>query len=203
MQNKEKRIMEKNNTKTQIQIKERINEIGDEIRNLYRAHYQDKEYLKLVRKAEKIKKRIQNKNESEIEKLHKERNKLKEELKNKKLSKRLQLSDYLLNWIKQYMIGVNWGYKDPYISWHSNDERFVILTNPGETAGQGTAMGTMGYYYAPTDHTVIDTKTPSNGLHSNKLGYEIGARIEGRLTKENKKLLLEQLEKYKKENNIK
>lgn len=191
--------------KTQNELKERINKIGEEIRNLHRAHYEDKEYMKLIRKAEKLKEKIEKKNESKIQELYEERNKLREELEDKKLSKRIQLSDYLLEWLKQYMIGIDWGYKNPVIVWHSEDERFVILTHPGGTSGQGTAMGSMGYYYSPTDHTLIDTKLNSRGVPStqHKLGYKIGDYVEGRLTKEKKQELLDRLEEYKKEKNIK
>lgn len=189
--------------KTQQELKDRIKEIGEEIRNLRRAHWDDKEYIKLIEKANKIKEKLENKNDKKIDKLRNEQSKLMEELEDKKLSKRIQLSPYLLNWLKQYMQGVNWGYKNPFIVWHSDDERFVILTHPGQTSGQGTPMGAGGYYYSASDHSLIDTKLDSRGLHLNKLGYKIGEYVEGRLTKEKKQILLDRLEEYKKQNKIK
>lgn len=189
--------------KTQNELKERINKIGEEIRNLHRAHYEDKEYMKLIRKAEKLKEKIEKKNEPKIQELYEERNKLRDELENKKLSKKIQLSSYLLGWLRQYMVGIDWGYKNPFVAWHSEDERFVILTHPGHTTGQGTAMGSGGYYYSPTDHYLIDTKISTDGLQGHKMGYKIGNYIEGRLTKAKKQELLDRLEEYKKEKNIK
>ena len=196
--------------KTQQELKDRIKEIGEEIRNLRRAHWDDKAYKQLMEKAEKIKEQIQKKTDKEIDKLRDEQRKLMEELEKKKLSRKIQLSKYLEDWLWQYMQGIDWGYKHPFIAWHSEDERFVILTHPEQTSGQGTAMCSMGYYYSSSAHYLIDTKLDSKGIQNTpeiKLGYKIGKYIygdnEGRLTKEKKQILLDRLEEYKKENKIK
>lgn len=184
--------------KTQQELKDKINKIGEEIRSLQAAHWNDQEYKELIKKAAQVREQIEKRTEKEIGKLYSEKQKLEKELKERKLSKKIQLSVYLSDWLQQYMRGINWGYKLPLITWHSEDERFVILTHPGQTSGTGTVMGSMGYYYSPSDHILIDTKRDDRetSYGKGKLGFKIGDRVEGRLTKEKKQMLLNQLEKY-------
>ena len=86
------------------------------------------------------------------------------------------------------MWGVDFGYGGIKIVWHSDDERFVIITNKGATAGQGTAMGTHGYHYAPTEHWLVDTKE-GNSFHTTTKYFP----VEGRLTKEKKQQMIERI----------
>lgn len=188
--------------KTKKELKDRLSKIKEEIQSLRNKHWKNKEYMSLIRKAEEIKEKIQKETDETIDKLQKEKYILEDELKNLE-DKKFNLSPYLNTWLNQYKRGIDWGYTKPFISWHSNDERFVVLTHHGGTSGQGTAMGSMGYYYAPTTHTLIDTKRPTNGLHSNKLGFELKGDMEGRLTKEKLNSLLSKLEEYKIKENIK
>jgi hypothetical protein len=113
--------------------------------------------------------------------------------------------------LKEYISGIDWGYKYPIIKEIlDSQERFVIITHPGSIEGQGTAMGAGGYYYSKTRHWVADTFLEGNLFNVEKNNSNIimprtgraTSEVEGRLTKENKKKLLEELEEYKKLNNI-
>ena len=190
--------------KNQKELKKEIQSLGDELRELRGSLYKDKAYIKYSEMADKRLKKLREKIEPEEEKLNEKLIKLRKELEDKRLSGKLQLSEKLTQWLRQYMSGIDWGYKNPVVVWHSDDERFVILTHPGGTTGQGTVMGSGGYYYSPSDHTMIDTELDSGGRLSseNKLGYKIGNYVEGRLTKIKKQELFNMLEKYKKENKI-
>lgn len=77
----------------------------------------------------------------------------------------------------------------------------MIVTNPGGTGGTGTAMGTSGYCYYPSDHWLIEII--ENGIYmrtyqSGERTYQSGERInspkrmhhEGRLTKEVKNKMI-------------
>lgn len=192
--------------KTQKELKEEIQFLGDELRKLRKSPYKDKIYLKHKEKAdERIEKLLEEQEPKENE-IYGKLAELRKELEKRRLSKKIQLSKYLEDWLYQYMSGIDWGYKKPFIAWHSEDERFVILTHPGQTVGQGTAMGAGGYHYSSSDHHLIDTKVDARGIRNTqhiKLGYKIGSYVEGRLTKEKKQILLDRLEEYKKENKIK
>jgi len=110
--------------------------------------------------------------------------------------KELSLSYKLQKWRYQYKSGIDWGYSKLKIIWTSEDERYLILTITGATAGTGSPMGTGGYYYSPSEHHLIDTHL-SASTGRNRYGKTI-AEITGRLTKDKKQELLDRLEEYKK-----
>jgi len=118
---------------------------------------------------------------------------LKKELENRKKDGEIYLNERISKWFRQYIGGIDWGYKDPKIVWISPDERFAIITSPGGTAGTGTAMGTGGYYYASSTHWLTEIKegyayfgrrTGVAGEASKWLEHE------GRLTKEVKEKMI-------------
>jgi|ERR1700723_3547791 len=103
----------------------------------------------------------------------------------------IKISPEIEKWFYKWQSGVNFGYNDPKIVWISDDEKFVIITNKGGTAGQGTAMGTGGYYYSNTEHFLASTQHGSY-LDNNHSMF----KIKGRLTKENKQKLIEYIPKF-------
>lgn len=118
---------------------------------------------------------------------------LKKELENRKKDNEIYLSERVREWFRQYKRGIDWGYKEPRIVWVSPDERFVIITNPGGTAGTGTPMGTGGYYYASSSHWLTETKE-GYAYMGNRTGIAGSAprwmEHEGRLTKEVKEKMI-------------
>ncbi len=124
---------------------------------------------------------------------------LRQELKDIKLRNEFQISDDLKKWFRNYLSGINFGYKSPKIVWASPDEHFIIMTSPGGTAGTGTAMGTGAYYYAPSEHYLIDTRQGTNWTSRNN-GRLVS--VEGKLTKEIKAEWLKKIEDINKQNEI-
>lgn len=107
----------------------------------------------------------------------------------------IEIPDELKQWWRKYGSGVNFGYGGIRIVWISEDKKWVIITSKGGTAGTGTPMGTGGYYYAPSEHWLACTKLGEYmGRPQNYFG-----RIEGRLTKERKKELINQIPQFEKE----
>lgn len=173
---------------TQKAIKEKIKELEKSISDLrdYRKHIP--KYCELEKKLADLKNRYWIKTYPKLDKISDEISSLKEELREMKKSRELKISPRLEQWLKDYNRGVDFGYGGIKIAWFSKDERFVIITNKGGTAGQGTAMGAGGYHYSPTDHWVIDTKE-GNSYHNTKQHF----RIEGRLTKEKKQEMIDRI----------
>lgn len=99
--------------------------------------------------------------------------------------KQIVLSPKVNQWFTNWKRGVHFGYEDPKIVWISENEEYVIIAIKGGTAGQGTAMGTGGYYYSKTQHYIASLKVQRTYLDSNYYG-----QVNGRLTKEAKQKLI-------------
>lgn len=99
---------------------------------------------------------------------------------NKPVKEKLVVPNHIQSWLHNWMFGINFG-KKPYIKWISPDEKYVIITTPGGTAGTGTIMGASAYYYASTTQYLV--KIIENAGWHDRLHSQI-AECEGRLTKE-------------------
>jgi hypothetical protein len=98
----------------------------------------------------------------------------------------------LVNWLWKWKSGVDFGYYDPYIKWISPDEKYVIITTPGSTCGQGTVMGTGGYYYGSTSHYLVKVIEGAQWLdHKNSKIAEHNGRLSKEKFNEWMKLLTE------------
>lgn len=102
--------------------------------------------------------------------------------------------------------GIDFGYGGVSVRYLDPQNRFLIITENGSTAGTGTAMGTGGYYYAQCEHFItfpqygcyLEAYLPHNkgkeyGERSNNKMFEVEG---GRLTNAIKKSLIEQAEAY-------
>ena len=170
--------------RTQKQIKKEIEDLKFQIsdnRN-YIKHIPG--YMESYNQLEELKnqyfKNIQSKNNELSTKIKK----LNEELVKEKKRKELKLSDRVNDWFGNYENGIDWGYGGLKIIWLSEDENWAIITCKGATAGGGTAMGTGGYYYSPSTHWIADVRGGYNALRNKFM------EIEGRLTKEKKKEMI-------------
>ncbi len=122
------------------------------------------------------------------------------ELKSKKAGK---YPDGLVRWFdRKFARGVNFGYGGITMRHLDKDNRFIIVTCNGGTAGTGTAMGTGGYYYAESTHFVsfpqygdyMEAKLPhGEGRRTGNNMFEV---MGGRLTVEVKQQLIKQAEAY-------
>lgn len=190
------------------ELKELISSLGEEIRELkYGKKYQqiEKEYREKQKAFfEEVQPQLQELN-TKLENLLEEQREL------RKKKEPLKISNRLAKWLREYSRGVDWGYGGLLIREILDpEERFVIITNPGSTAGQGTPMGTHGYYYSKTMHWVADTFVEGSSWGSHQQNLEIKGKyilsngrvmrkeVEGRLTKEKRQILLDAVEEYKK-----
>jgi hypothetical protein len=154
------------------------------------------ELVKLEEQIQKIKENYREEINAQVNCWESDIQQLNKELKDKKEDNKLQLSEKVEKWFRHYKSGVSWGYKEPKIVWISPDERFAIITAPGSTAGQGTAMGTGGYYYASSTHWL--TEIVENGTYSSMRRDGVASlkemEFEGRLTKEIKAKMIARAE---------
>lgn len=164
------------------QIASKIKELEDKILDLKNISKNVPEYSELIKKADQLKEEYFKHNLPIIEQYRDQVYELKKEL--KKPVKELYISENLQEWFRNWKSGVDFGYKDPYIRWISPDEKYVVITCPGSTAGTGTAMGTSSYYYALTDHYLVEVKEGSRYININRDGSGILGSFEGRLSKE-------------------
>jgi hypothetical protein len=166
-------------TKKEIKIK--IKELENKIKDLYSYPIHIPEYQNLIDRANQLKFKYLEKINPVREQYYSEIYQLKQELQKSK-KKELIISENLKNWFHNWQRGVDFGYKDPYIRWISPNEKYVIITSPGGTAGQGTAMGSGNYYYAQTNHYLVKVIEGATWLdhHVNSTLAE----HTGRLTKE-------------------
>ena len=160
-------------------IKENINRIKSEIKSL-QSYNNIEGYKELNDKLYKMKDEYNKKIYPELERMCNEMYILQDEYK-KPVKEKLIVPKHLQDWFIYWGRGMDFGYSDPYIKWISDDEKYVIITCPGGTSGQGTAMGTSSYYYSQTQHYLIRT------LEGAQMFDRIKSKIvqyEGRLTKE-------------------
>jgi len=148
----------------------------------------DPEYQRLQEEAKKIKDEWNKKMDSRRNEINDELRLAKSDLKEIKGQRELKIPEEISKWWRSYKNAMDWGYGGLKIRWISDDNLFVIITNPGSTAGTGTAMGTGGYYYSNSNHWLARTDQPYSGL-DRKFNhfYEIQG---GRLTKSRKEYLI-------------
>ena len=116
----------------------------------------------------------------------------KKEMLEKQKQNDIELSPELKDWYRNWGSGVDFGYNGTKIVWVSPKEDFVIITSKGGTAGQGTVMGTSGYYYSNTHHMLAYTKTRRRYTEGNS--YD--KNYDGRLTKELKQKMLDDIDTF-------
>lgn len=177
---------------TQKAIKARLKEIERLRKETW--HCNDPKYLELINEANKIKAAWQEGQRSIREDLNTERRCLESDLKALKEKTEFKVPDHLQKWLKEYSQGVDWGHGGLKIRWISEDEKWCIITNGGGTAGQGTPMGTGGYYYAEASHFL--GRTDYKGGFNNRHGEIHG----GKLTNEVKEKLIALIPALEKEN---
>lgn len=184
---------------TQTEIKKRIKET-EALLAVLRGYPTDTYYKELKRKVREHEERWWKKNEAKREELQSQVRLLKDELRAAKESNEIKIPDYIKAWLKEYHYGVDWGHGGLKIRWISEDEKWAIITNGGGTAGQGTAMGTGGYYYANCSHFLGCIE------HSGSMDNRYAEIEGGRLTQERKAALIasipevERSEKFKRQN---
>jgi hypothetical protein len=189
-------FMNKHRTQKEIKLDiEKIESDIDDIEN-YRKHIPG--YEEMEKKLQALRYKYMEDIRNQVNVWKSDVDALKKEIKNIKLDKELVPSDKISLWFRNYKGGVHWGYGGLKIAWISDDERFVILTHKGGTAGQGTAMGTGGYYYAPSNHWIADTSIATGHRGYGPSGNSF-METEGRLTKELKEKMIAHMEELRKE----
>lgn len=172
--------------KTQKEINDNIKDLENQIDDIRDYRKQRPDIAKLEEELSVLKNEYRKEISYSLKVLESDIEALKNELKRKKAEKEIYLSEKIQKWLRNYLSGVSFGYREPKIVWISKDERFSIITDPGGTAGTGTAMGTGGYYYAGTEHWLVETIEGGTYLGGPKL-----MEHKGRLTKEVKEKMIE------------
>ncbi|MCK9543664.1 MAG: hypothetical protein M0R03_16720 [Novosphingobium sp.] len=175
--------------KTQKEILEKINSKKKEIKDLRLGLNEIEREYREKRRAffQKIR--------PEEEKLQNEIGDLTNQLKEIKSKRELKISERLQKWLIKYKSGVDWGPGGLIIKEiYGEDERFVLINNPGHEYWSG-----IGSSYGRSSWWIADTFIDKGATGQENFGRLMGKEIEGRLTKEKKKELLDVLEKYKKQ----
>ncbi len=191
-------------SKTQKDINQEIKAIEAQIEDTKNIRKHRPEYAELEKKMEAIRRAYREETDSLISCWESDIQALKKELKKKKEENKLQLSEDVQRWFRKYLGGVNFGYKEPRIVWISEDEKYVIITSPGSTAGTGTAMGTGAYYYAQSTHWLTEIFEGGTYLGSTRDSVKSPTWLEfdGRLTKEKKEEMIAFVETLRNGNRI-
>lgn len=180
-----------------------------EIRNKIKELTAAKEALLHNDELGKIQKEYRDKLDAYYKKIRPERDKIDKEIETlrKELNKRKDdklpiISKLLEDWLSKYTSGVDFGPKGLTIKEVLDEqERFVLISNPGHLYWSGRGETS----YGKSTHWIVDTfvcKSWLNSDYSTNGTKRVGSEVEGRLTKEAKKKLLDELEEYKKKNNI-
>lgn len=179
-------------SRTQKEINQEIRNLENQIEDIRDIRKNRPEYAELEKRMEKIRREYREETESQVDVWRSDIQALKKEIARKKEDNKIQLSDRVQQWFRKYLSGVDFGYKKPRIVWISEDERYVIVTNPGGTAGQGTAMGTGGYYYAGSDHWLTEIIEGGTYIGRSHGGVDSPKWLThgGRLTKEIKQKMI-------------
>lgn len=155
---------------TKIEIKQRIESLEKEIKNK-----QNYDNIPLHASLTKLIKRMEiyydNKIQPDIRRMLIEITTLQLEYR-KPIRPRVIPPEEIQEWFNKWGKGMDFGYKEPYIRWISEDKKWVIITNPGGTSGTGTAMGTINYYYAPTEHILCRVTDEVTCLINETAKYE-------------------------------
>lgn len=166
---------------TKTQIKQKINKLKDFKENLLSMNVPEAiDIKKQIQEHKDIINKLgvewQNKSASQILSLKQEIQLLEKEYEALIEESKPKLTEILMKWEKNIQNSMDWGYAEPCITHIMANGRFVILKVPGTIAGQGTPMGSGGYYYARTEHKLVDTEQQSYFKC-------VLASVEGRLSK--------------------
>jgi len=160
-------------------------ELDKKVKDL-RNNITDPEYIATKKKLEELRRAWFSRVDILIAQMRKRMSENETKIKELKDVKTTVYSERITSWFARYQSGVHFsgGLK---ITWVSEDENWVIVSNGGGIAGQGTAQGTGGYYYSGSEHWLTDTKgTWIRG--SRRLGT-----VQGRLTNEKKQELINKI----------
>ncbi len=178
--------------RTQSIIRKDITELQKEIIDIRGEMFKNKELKELQKKIHFIKEEYDEKAKQCYERIYK----LKEELRKTKEKKLIKIPEYLRDWLVEYQKGVDFGSGELKIVWFSEDGRFVILTRPGFVGW--AARGEQSY--AKAEHWAVDTESSKSYLEKYRMkGKKLELKFEGRLTKEKKQQLLNEIEQYKRD----
>lgn len=179
-------------SRTQKEINQEIRNLENQIEDIRDIRKNRPEYAELEKRMEEIRREYREETESQVDVWRSDIQALKKEITRKKEDNKIQLSDRVQQWFRKYKSGVNFGYTPPRIVWISEDEKYVIITSPGSIGGQGTAMGTGGYYYSGSEHWL--TEIIEGGTYTGSFSRGIDSpkwlTHEGRLTKEIKQKMI-------------
>jgi hypothetical protein len=136
------------------QIKKRITEINGKIWSLRNFPFkEDQEISDLQKKLRAMEdKYLKEVRDPKLKELYDEKSDLEQQFKEVTVDLADTFDANQKKWWKEYRSGIDFGSGGVYIRAISPCKKYVIVTNKGCTAGTGTPMGTMGYYYAPTSH---------------------------------------------------
>jgi len=196
---------------TQKELKDKIKALEKERDEL--RHCTDPEYLELMKKVRDIKDKWFKEKEPVRDDLYSQIQLTKQDLEAVKNKNKLHIPIEIEEWFRRYSSGIDFGYKPLKIRWISDCENWVIVTNPGGTAGTGTAMGTGGYYYGSAEHFLarvgngeysralvdLNTSEESYEPENSYPGWNQYGEVEGgRLTKETKQKLIDMIPQLEK-----
>ena len=176
---------------TKKEIKTKIDKIESEIRNI-QSYNNIEGYKKLYDQLYEMKNDYNKKIYPELQRMFAEAHDLKREYE-KPAKEKLVVPKHIQDWFRSWRSGINFGYAGAFIKWISLDEKYVIITSPGGTSGQGTAMGSGGYYYSRTQHYLVKVIEGARYLDRGEGGRI--SQFEGRLTKEKFNEWMEYLKK--------
>jgi hypothetical protein len=175
---------------TQKEIVLQIKDLEKERQELHQAYHTDEKLKTLRQQILDRKEEIASLNKDKLDDIATSIIVLRSDLVAIRKKTKIEIPEQLEKWWKSYSSGVDFGYTGLKIRWISDDKRFVIITNPGGTSGTGTAMGSMGYYYAETDHWFADT---TKGGYLSRENNVFGRVEGGRLTKARKQVMFDQM----------
>lgn len=168
---------------TRAQLKKEIKDLENQDKYLRQDIYWKDEELKRLRKLmDERKQEIQEKVRQELQDVRNTLTIKRSDLRHLEKETEFKLPEELEEFWKRYNLGIDWGYQGLKIKWISDDNRFLIVTNPGGTAGTGTVMGTGAYYYAQTRHWIIDTEKKPDGITNSFCEIEGGRLTKSRMS---------------------
>jgi len=163
----------------------------------------------ILKPVNELRQKLNNQNRKFMEAYDEKIRAVKLEIKAKQLELKQKKTKYpeIEKWLDRvYGGGVNWGYGGLKLRYVDPNNMFIIVTNKGTKAGQGTAMGTAGYYYATAENFVVFPQYGTyfrsempHGKHTSNQMFRIEG---GKLTTENKNNLIKQAKEYCKQYNV-
>lgn len=169
---------------TQKQIKEEILKLKQSIPD----YNNDERYRKMWNELHAYRKEFEEKNFKKKSDILKAISEYEKELENIKKNKAIVLPKTIQVWFDVYKRSADFGYSGLKISWISPDEKYVIVSQGGTSYASG-----MSRNYGCAEHWISDLES-DNWINSKKY-----PSVEGRLTKEKKQYLIDELKRIKNE----